>query len=549
MSMVAQMQDKGDISTFLPYDVDTREINGLRFILAFAAFLGYYDDISIESNLILFGYVVVAAALVFPGMLSSKEAKYHILWMDILFYCILVWVTVPIYSVLFLFFVFAVVVGSFSYGLNEGRRITFITVVVYAIIVILHDWHQEILWNRLSLRCAFLLGIGLLIAYWGGTEKSLKDYLHLLKEVTRLSNPRFGVDLSTTIVLRKIKEHFQADICLVVSYQHETLSYQFKQTSNLTEQIEPKALPEGLIPLLLAYEKHEMVLHTYNYLARITSAYSSLAEDTWHPGNRKLSQAIADFLEMRSFISVALPAAKGGGRLFVAAKRERYKKEDAVLLQQIADQAFTILQQLELVDRLASDAAREERKRIVGDLHDSTIQPYIGLRMGLDGICHRASSDNPLYPHLHALRDMTTHVISDLRKYVADLNSGNRGVREPLHGALNRQVEKFAICYGLAAHVEVDDHLVVADRLTVEVLQMTAEGLSNVYKHTNAKTATVRIAALKSALMIEITNPGEPLTDKLFVPGSIARRAESLGGTVLIRAKANATTVRISIPM
>lgn len=547
--MVANMHDRGDINRLVRSDVDAREINGLRFILAFAAFLGYYDSISTETNFVLFGYVIVAAVLLIPGLLSSKKAKYRMLWVDIVFYCTLVWVTVPILSVLFLFFVFAIVVGSFSYGLSEGRRVTFATVCIYGMLVILYEWNQEIPWDRLLLRCTFLLGIGLLISYWGGAEKSLKDYLNVLKEVTRLSNPRFGVNLSTITVLRKIKEHFQADICLMVSYQHETLSYQFRQTGTTREQIEPEPLPAGLQPLLLAYQKNEIVLHTYNRLGKVHSIYSVFDDGGWHAGDRKLSQGIADFLEVRSFISVPIPSAKGAGRVFVAAKRKRYKKEDVVLLQQIADQAFTVLQQLELVDRLASDAAREERKRIVGDLHDSTIQPYIGLRMGLDGVCRRATEDNPLYPHLHGLREMTAHVISDLRKYVADLNSGNRGVRESLYGALNRQVEKFAAYYGLHAQIEVDEHLVVADRLTVEILQMIAEGLSNVYKHTNARTATVRVAAHKNALMVEIVNQGEPATDKLFVPGSIARRAESLGGTVLIKAKSNATTVRISIPM
>src|SRR5258705_8980686 len=77
-------------------------------------------------------------------------------------------------------------------------------------------------------------------------------------------------------------------------------------------------------------------------------------------------------------------------RLFDNRKsRSRFSEADIRFLSQVVESVMPAIENIRLVDRLASDAAEHERKRIALDLHDTTIQPFIGLKMGLSAIRQR----------------------------------------------------------------------------------------------------------------------------------------------------------------
>lgn len=539
---------EGDMQNLASAEVSTSDIGGLRLVLAASALLAYYDATSLEHRLLITGYAVFAAVLFVAATTSLIRMSRTVLWADVAWYCLLIWFSEPITSVLFLFFIFSILVAAFTYGFTEGRRITLATIGLYIAIVVLRDPIDQIIWDRLFLRTTFLFGLGMLISYWGGSETSLKEHLRILREVTRLSNPRFGIDLSAIQVMRKLKDYFQADSCLAVSFDEGSLQYTFRQTGTVTEQMYPAALPDDLVALLLKDAPGETVLFYHDAFNRRACLSHSAETERWCRRDAGHAEQIADFLNAKSFISVPVTAARGTGRLFLATGAFRYSRDAALLLKQIVEQAFAVLHQVELLDRMASEAAREERKRIVGDLHDSTIQPYIGLKLGLDGLKLRATPDNPLFPDLHTLSDMATHVIADLRSYVADLKREELSPEGSLYSALRRLVEKFSAYYGLHAQLQVDDTMKVPDRMAVEALQIVSEGLSNVHKHTGHRTATVRLSSRDHALVIEIENPASPGGGTAFTPSSIKRRAESLGGTLSTRVERNATTVRVTIP-
>lgn len=529
-------------------EVNTADIGGLRLILAASALLAYYDATSLEHRLLVTGYAVFSAVLFVATTTSLIKMNRLVLWSDVVWYCVLIWFSEPITSVLFLFFIFSILVAGFTYGFSEGRRVTLTTVGLYIGIVVFHDPIDQIIWDRLFLRSTFLFGLGMLISYWGGSETSLKEHLRILRETTRLSNPRFGIDLSAIQVMRKLKEYFHADICLAIAFDDGSQQFKFRQTGTVTEHMRPSVLPDDLIPLLLKDAPQEIILFYHDAFNRLTCLCHTSGGDRWSRRDASHAEQIADFLNAKSFISVPLAGSKGGGRLYLASSAGPYSRNAALLLEQIVEQAFAVLHQVELLDRLASDAASEERKRIVGDLHDSTIQPYIGLKLGLDGLKLRAAPDNPLVPYLHTLSDMATHVIADLRSYVADLKREELSPEGSLYSALRRVVEKFSAYYGLHAQLQVHEQITVPDRMAVEAMQIVSEGLSNVHKHTDSRTAKVRISSCERALVIEIENPGSPDSGTPFTPSSIKRRAESLGGTLTTRLDCNATTVSVTIP-
>lgn len=59
---------------------------------------------------------------------------------------------------------------------------------------------------------------------------------------------------------------------------------------------------------------------------------------------------------------------------------------------QLIEHVLPVIDNIRLVDRLASAAAEEERRRIARDLHDRIVQPYIGLQLGLAAVRQRLAT-------------------------------------------------------------------------------------------------------------------------------------------------------------
>jgi signal transduction histidine kinase len=106
--------------------------------------------------------------------------------------------------------------------------------------------------------------------------------------------------------------------------------------------------------------------------------------------------------------------------------------------------------------------------------------------------------------------------------------------------------------YGLDVAVQFDAPLEVELRTADAIFQMVSEGLSNVVRHTVARSARVAIRSEEDRCVVEIANP---LPDGLasppsFVPRSIAERAADLGGRIAVDAARNGhTVVTVSLPL
>jgi signal transduction histidine kinase len=259
---------------------------------------------------------------------------------------------------------------------------------------------------------------------------------------------------------------------------------------------------------------------------------------------------MAELLETDSFISVPLSLRKGEGRIYVISRRNRFSKADALFLSHIAEQAFPVIENIELLDRMASEAVSQERKKIALDIHDTAIQPYIGLKMGLSAVRNKAAPDNPLIDDLDKLIGMAAQVIGDLRRYAGTFKT-RLGQTEPIFLVILRQqaaqVREF---YGIDIEVSMEGELNVSDRLTAEVLQVVREGLSNICKHTDAQSGFVKLQCADGLLKIQIENEGAGVQSIDFTPRSITERATALGGKTQVKQGAGGSTaVLIEIPV
>jgi signal transduction histidine kinase len=277
------------------------------------------------------------------------------------------------------------------------------------------------------------------------------------------------------------------------------------------------------------------------------------------------SSQTAEWMNAGSFVTAPIRYRnKTLGQMCLTSSRpSAFNVEDAIFLEQIVDQIIPVLENVRLVDRLATDAAEHERSRIGRSIHDRVIQPYLGLQMGLDAVRQSLGAEllkktaTPSLANslksvelLERLSVMTKEGVEELREYVYGLQRPD-GRRARLVDSIGRYASQFADVTGINVQV-VDriEHVTVHDRLAAEVFQMVTEALSNVRRHTRANGVVIYLESMENTLTIRCENDDSSETlQRHFRPGSIADRAEALGGRAQASSEGGHTTVLMEVPL
>ena len=564
-----------------PGAIDNRMIAIMRLVLASSALLIIYLDptqpdrlVSLTySALVLYTlYSLVLLIIIIHQRFLAGFIKNWCHWADVAWYLVLISLSSGTGSIFFFFFFFSILVASFRHGFVEGLKVTVVSAVLFSIIGYLtstpaifklidsppvpNDLEFEL--NRFLLRPVYLMVIGYMMAYWGGHETTLRRRLALLKDITLLSNPRFGVDRTIGNVLEQVRSFYDADACALVMFDAETKQPRLRRADGRDPEAGMRSEPidADLAELLLSLPLNYAV--TFSSRSRTVLpvgsryfVYDGVTGERRSEGEQKVNK-IAGVLGAESLVMVPLRyRSEIIGRVFLTSSRKsEFDRSDADFLIHVIEQVIPVLDNIRLVDRLASDAADQERKRIARDLHDSVIQPYIGLQIGLASIrqkLDRGASD--LRDDIARLYELTDMGISDLRRYVLGLKE--TGEHEgTLLPSVRRFAAKFGEATGIAVEVEARQNIRIKDRLAAEVFQMIIEGLSNIRRHTNARSATVRLGFVDSHLIIKIENErGSADNPTPFTPRSIADRAGALGGEAHVVLSDKTTAVAVEIPL
>src|SRR5690349_14919834 len=102
-------------------------------------------------------------------------------------------------------------------------------------------------------------------------------------------------------------------------------------------------------------------------------------------------------------------------------------------------------------------AVVHERRRISRDLHDGTIQPYLGLKLGLEALRRRLDAGDSLAREVDELIHMAGEGIAELRRYVENLkqHAHRRALQSVLEG-VRCEALKFSEFYGLRIAVSAE---------------------------------------------------------------------------------------------
>ncbi len=207
---------------------------------------------------------------------------------------------------------------------------------------------------------------------------------------------------------------------------------------------------------------------------------------------------------------------------------------------------------INLLDHLASEATEQQRQKISRDIHDSTIQPYIGLKLGLEALQIKLEAGENIAADVEQLTNVAAANINDIRSYInklkADISETTKG--SVLISAIRIQADKLGEFYGMEIKVNAEDDIQINDRLSAEVFQIITEGLSNIRRHTKANHALIIIKCDDKKLKLEIqnNNPNGEISSE-FTPKSINERAAALGGQALVQNENGNTKVSIEIPL
>ena len=560
-------------------DTEAWMVFGMRLLLAVSALLTLYINPSMPladspvALTVFSAYTVHSLVLL---LIARRRAGFWhgpvVYWIDIGWYGLMAFASGGAVSPFFSFFFFAILAASFRHGFDAGARLTLGSVLMVTLAVLGTQGFGSL--HILLLRATFVLALGYMIAFWGGLAVDQRRRLALLRDVSRLSNPRFGVQHTLDSLMEKILLFYGGGACtLLMQDSHERWMLNTVHHPKSGRAISHNRANEAAVEPLLALDKGAVLYHgggvelalgwlperlqdrVADLAARLLRAHPTALrynqeQREWRQVDLDAAGHIADLLDTDTFISASLPLRKGAGRIFVTGRGLR--RGDATFLKHIVQQAFPVIETIDLLDRLASEAAFRERQTIARDLHDSTIQPYIGLRHAVAAIRNGAGDASPMAPELDRLLAMCSGVIGDMRDFAHRFKSGRQEEPELLI-ALRRQLRQVQTFYGVDVVLEVDDDAAINDRMAAEVFQIVTEGISNICKHTRARTAGVFVSQDKGQLAIDIFNPAGDngqgaVAPAPFRPRSIAERAGALGGTLEVEADNRQTLLRIRIP-
>ena len=519
------------------------------------------------ANLI---YVILALYTIYSAVIFGLSVRHSDLipaqymhWFDMIWFLGLISLSSGTGSIFFNFFFFAILVASFGWGYKAGLRLTLVCAVLFTIVALLTSPQgPAVELNRLMLRVAQLLILGLLISRWGGFKINLRNRLQLLKEVTLFSNPRFGIDRTINAILESLRAFYDADSALLLllakggteSYQ----MYRIRRGSH-TNGGSPPVIEAEAAALLLLPSANYAVIHRQHGRPLLFDVNSR----QFLPGDSAVSDRVANALETTHYLSVPIHNRNGPmGRLYLSGGSHRFDNSTMDFVLQLMDHLTPLIENIRLVDSLASDAAEQERQRIARDIHDSVIQPYVGLQLGIAALAQKLrAGKTDVLDNVEELLELTNQELVEMRRYVWGLRAGEER-RDVLLPAIQRFVTRFASVTGINVDVEASGKIQVNDRLAAELFQIVAEGLSNVRRHALCNEARVELTCDAGTFRLQIKNRrpggtgdlsfnGEDQHDRqtLFTPRSIAERASMLGGETKVSIDNNYTVVTVTVPL
>jgi len=191
-------------------------------------------------------------------------------------------------------------------------------------------------------------------------------------------------------------------------------------------------------------------------------------------------------------------------------------------------------------------AVAEERARVAREIHDGLAQYLFAVSTHTSMLESGASLEQTL----PKLKEAAAAAQQEARFAVLALSSASGTA--PFDAALRRYVEVLTADGVLGVDVEIDPAILLAPDEQIEVFRIVQEGLANVRKHANAKTAVVRIWNREGRRLVTVADDGTGFEEESGGAGqglrNIRQRAASIAGAASVKSgPGRGTTVEIAL--
>jgi signal transduction histidine kinase len=162
----------------------------------------------------------------------------------------------------------------------------------------------------------------------------------------------------------------------------------------------------------------------------------------------------------------------------------------------------------EMLQRVVA-AQESERRRIARELHDDTGQALTALGLGLRGAAKLCTVE-PLKTaeHLTSLQEMVNLSMENLHRIILDLRPSHLDDLG-LPSALRWYAGEMERRSPIKIQVEVrGEPYIVSPEVDTSLFRIAQEALGNVYRHSKARTARVRLEYLEKEIVLNMTDDG-----------------------------------------
>jgi len=206
-------------------------------------------------------------------------------------------------------------------------------------------------------------------------------------------------------------------------------------------------------------------------------------------------------------------------------------------------------QQLHLLTRKIMLIRDEEQRSLAADIHDTLAQALAGIGYKVQ-VCREIAETNPetLTGHLDNLTGIINDTIDQCRRLISTLRP-HLIVHEGLVPSLKSHFEQFTKETGIKIKHSFSENLEMSFEKGLCVFRIVQEGLRNIHRHAEAKTANISLKKNSRDITLMIEDNGKGFDMSRGYPWTrdqnklglffIKERVESFGGRLRIQAEIN----------
>jgi signal transduction histidine kinase len=195
----------------------------------------------------------------------------------------------------------------------------------------------------------------------------------------------------------------------------------------------------------------------------------------------------------------------------------------------------------------------DERRRLARELHDTSAQLLAALSMNLSVVNESAEILNA------RSRAALAESINLADQCLREIRTVSYLLHPPeldelgLDSALSSYIHGFTQRSGIRVEVEVSPDLGrLPQAVETTVFRVVQESLTNIHRHSNSRTARVRLVREPLNLVLEVEDAGVGIREGAFLGVGIAsmrERVQQLNGRLEIVSQPGGTIVRATIPL